>query len=97
MRVVSGQSKSRLVETKEPKADWPRLVWMRYALAILVPPLAAFKCRRPVQTALNIALTLCFYVPGALHAALLVYDHSEQQRAQSIENAIRAWQKRAAV
>ncbi|MBX3376236.1 MAG: YqaE/Pmp3 family membrane protein [Phycisphaeraceae bacterium] len=69
---------------------------MRYALAILVPPLAVFKCKRPTQTALNVALTLCFFVPGALHAAMIVFDHSEEQRAQDVQNAIREWQKRAA-
>ena len=97
MRVQIGESSRKLVESKVRAQVWPRELWMRYALAILVPPLAVFKCKRPTQTALNVALTLCFYLPGALHAAILVFDHSEQQRAQSIENAIRAWQKRAAI
>jgi len=70
---------------------------MRYALAILVPPLAVFKCRRPRQTALNVALTLCFYLPGMAHAALMVYDHQEEQRARTVTDAIRAWTKRAAM
>ncbi len=68
---------------------------MRYALAILVPPLAVFKCKRPQQVVLNVALTLCFFLPGALHAALIVFDHSEQQNAQNVQNAIREWQKRS--
>ena len=61
-----------------------------------VPPLAVLKCRRPTQTAVNVALTLCFFLPGALHAALIVFDHSEQQNARKVENAIRDWQKRSA-
>jgi uncharacterized membrane protein YqaE (UPF0057 family) len=97
MRSKTSESAPRLVESKVRTEDLPRQLWMRYALAILLPPLAVFKFKRPTQTVLNVALTLCFYLPGALHAALLVYDHSEQLRAQSIENAIRAWQKRAAV
>jgi len=69
---------------------------MRYALAILVPPLAVFKCKRPIQTALNVALTLCFFLPGVAHAALMVFDHQEEQRARTVVDAIREWQKRTA-
>lgn len=84
-------------ESEERRGVWPREVRKRYALAILLPPLAVLKCRRPRQTALNVALTLCFYIPGMAHAALMVYDHQEEQRARSVTDAIRAWTKRAAI
>lgn len=69
---------------------------MRYLLAILVPPLAVLKLK-PRQAIVNLVLTLCFFVPGALHAALVVFDHTEEQRAQRVENAIREWQKRSSM
>jgi uncharacterized membrane protein YqaE (UPF0057 family) len=69
---------------------------MKYLTAILLPPLAVLRCRR-TQTAVNVLLTLCFYVPGALHAALVVYDHQEQERARSVGDSIRAWQMRTSV
>jgi uncharacterized membrane protein YqaE (UPF0057 family) len=97
MRWSRKKPETRGTESKERTGVWPREVWMRYVLAILLPPLAVFKCRRPTQTALNVALTLCFYLPGMAHAALMVYDHQEEQRARSVTDAIRAWQKRAAV
>jgi len=97
MRGYSRETEARGKVSEESSEVWPREVWMRYVLAILVPPLAVFKCRRPRQAALNLALTLCFFLPGALHAALIVFDHAEQQRAQSVGDAIRAWQKRAAI
>ena len=97
MRWERGDSWSKSRESEDRAQDWPKKLWMRYTLAILVPPLAVFKCRRPTQTALNVALTLCFYLPGVAHAAIMVFDHYEEQRAQNVVNAIRAWQKRAAV
>lgn len=69
---------------------------MRYLTAILVPPLAVLRARR-TQTIVNILLTLCFYVPGMVHAALVVYDHQESERAKSVGEAIRAWQVRTSV
>ena len=69
---------------------------MKYVTAILMPPLAVLRCRR-TQTVVNVLLTLCFYVPGMLHAALVVYDHSETERAKSVGEAIRAWQVKASV
>lgn len=70
---------------------------MRYLLAILVPPLAVMKCHKPRQAALNVVLTLLFWLPGAAHAALMVYDHQEEQRAQNVSDAIQKWTKRASI
>ncbi len=69
---------------------------MRYLLAILVPPLAVFLCRRPFQGFLNLILTLCFWVPGMIHALVVVFDRREEERAKVVVEAIRQWQRRVA-
>jgi uncharacterized membrane protein YqaE (UPF0057 family) len=62
---------------------------MLYLLAILLPPVAVLFCGKPVQFFLNIILTLCFYLPGAAHAVLVVNSHLADKRAERIEQAIR--------
>ncbi len=54
---------------------------MRYFLAILLPPIAVLSCGRPFQAVLNLILTLFFWIPGAVHALLVVHDYHEDRRA----------------
>ncbi len=61
---------------------------MRYLLAIVLPPLAVLVCGKPVQFLLNVLLTLCFWVPGMVHAILVVHDHLEDKRADKLLRAI---------
>lgn len=63
---------------------------MRYFLAIFAPPIAVLLCGRPIQFLLNCLLTLCFWVPGAWHAVLVVKDHKDNQRTKQITRAIRS-------
>jgi uncharacterized membrane protein YqaE (UPF0057 family) len=62
---------------------------VRLFLAIILPPVAVLLCGKPVQFFLNLLLTLCFYVPGAIHAVLVVNNHYADQRAAKIERAVR--------
>jgi len=62
---------------------------MRYLLAILLPPLAVLSCGKPVQFLLNLVLTLCLWVPGAIHAILVVHAYHEDRRAAMIVREIR--------
>jgi uncharacterized membrane protein YqaE (UPF0057 family) len=62
---------------------------MRYLLAIVIPPLAVLSCGKPVQFVLNILLTLVFWIPGAIHAILVVNSHLADKRTERLENAIR--------
>ena len=62
---------------------------MRYLLAILLPPVAVLSCGRPFQAILNLILTLLFWVPGAVHALLVVHDYHEDRRAGRVIAAIR--------
>jgi len=62
---------------------------MRYLLAILLPPVAVLMCGKPIQFLLNIILTLCFWLPGAIHAILVVNKHFADKRADRIVAAIK--------
>jgi uncharacterized membrane protein YqaE (UPF0057 family) len=65
-----------------------RLV-VRYLIAIILPPVAVLLCGKPVQFLLNIILTLCFFIPGVVHAVLVVHSHLADQRTERLERAIR--------
>lgn len=62
---------------------------MRYLLAILLPPVAVLFCGKPFQFVLNIILTLCFWIPGVIHAILIVNSHLADKRTTRLEKAIR--------
>lgn len=53
---------------------------MLYLLALIFPPLAVFLVGRPVQGFINILLTICFAVPGIIHALLVVHEHKTDKR-----------------
>jgi uncharacterized membrane protein YqaE (UPF0057 family) len=54
---------------------------MKYVLAILLPPLAVLMCGKPIQAVLNFFLTLCFWLPGVIHAWYVVRIYDAQGRA----------------
>lgn len=62
---------------------------MRYLLAIIMPPIAVLLCGKPVQFILNILLTLLFWIPGVIHAILVVNSHLADERIVCLEKAIR--------
>lgn len=49
---------------------------MLYLLALLCPPLAVLSCGRGDRVLLSVVLTLCLWLPGAIHALLVVQRHS---------------------
>ncbi len=53
---------------------------MLYVLAIFVPPLAVLFTGKPLKALLNLLLTLVFYVPGAVHAAVVVKEHYDGKK-----------------
>jgi uncharacterized membrane protein YqaE (UPF0057 family) len=57
---------------------------MLMLLAVLCPPLAVLATGRPVATLLNIGLTLCFFVPGVLHALSIVEQHATDRRNEAL-------------
>ena len=62
---------------------------MRYFLAIVLPPLAVLLCGKPVQFILNVFLTLFFWIPGMIHAILVVHSHLADKRTAKMVQAIR--------
>ncbi len=62
---------------------------MRYLIAILLPPLAVLLCAKPVSALLNVVLTLCFYVPGLIHALCVVASYKADRRAERLAKMIR--------
>lgn len=62
---------------------------MRYFLAIILPPLAVLLCGKPFQALLNITLTICFWLPGVIHALFVVNSHKADKRTERLEKAIR--------
>jgi uncharacterized membrane protein YqaE (UPF0057 family) len=59
-----------------------------YFLAIVLPPVAVLLCRKPVQFLLNLILTLCFWIPGSVHALFVVNAHLADKRTKRLEDAI---------
>ncbi|MDN4059895.1 YqaE/Pmp3 family membrane protein [Massilia sp. YIM B02769] len=62
---------------------------MRDFLAIILPPLAILLCGKPFQALLNIILTMCFWLPGMIHALFVVHGHKADKRTERLEKAIR--------
>ncbi len=61
---------------------------MRYLLAIILPPVAVLLCGKPFQAILNLLLTLCFWIPGMLHALFVVNSHLADKRIEELAKAI---------
>jgi uncharacterized membrane protein YqaE (UPF0057 family) len=62
---------------------------MLYLLAIFLPPVAVLLCGKPFQAILNFFLTLLFYVPGLIHALLVVNNHYADKRTDRIVKEMR--------
>jgi uncharacterized membrane protein YqaE (UPF0057 family) len=62
---------------------------VKYLLAILLPPVAVLSVGKPAQAVLNLVLTLCFFVPGMLHALLVVHSAEADARTQRLIDAQR--------
>lgn len=53
---------------------------MMYLLAILLPPVAVLFSGKPIQALINFFLTLLFWVPGVIHAVLVVNEKKADNR-----------------
>ena len=61
---------------------------MRYFLAIILPPVAVLLCGKPIQFLLNIILTILGWIPGVIHAILVVHSHLADKRTDRIIKAV---------
>lgn len=62
---------------------------MLYLLCLLLPPVAVLLTGRPLQALLNLGLTLLLWIPGVIHAFMVVNEHKANQRADRQARAIR--------
>jgi len=62
---------------------------MRYFLCIVLPPLAVLTTGRIGAFILSCILTLCFWIPGVVHAILVTGDYYEARRHRQMMRAIR--------
>lgn len=69
-------------ENKELTIALRRFCFMMYLLAILLPPVAVLFSGKPFQAFFNLILTLFFWLPGAVHAILVVKDKKDDERMQ---------------
>lgn len=63
---------------------------MRYLLAIILPPVAVLLCGKPFQFILSILLTLCFWIPGVIHAICVVNSHLADKRTDRLVKAMKS-------
>jgi uncharacterized membrane protein YqaE (UPF0057 family) len=70
---------------------------MLYLVAVLLPPLAVLLAGKPFQAIINIFLTIAFYVPGLIHALLVVHNkYSDDRTAKLIDAQQKAAQQQIA-
>lgn len=62
---------------------------MMYLLAIILPPVAVLFCGKPIAAIGNIVLTLFFWLPGAIHALMVVSTHNAEKRQEKLIRAMR--------
>lgn len=53
---------------------------MRYFLCIIFPPLAVLTTGKPGAFILSVLLTICFWIPGVIHAILVVNNYYAEER-----------------
>lgn len=61
---------------------------MLYLLAILLPPVAVLLTGKPFQALLNVILCVFLWVPGVIHAILVVNAHLADQRNKELIKAL---------
>lgn len=55
---------------------------MLYLLAIILPPVAVLFAGKPFQALINLVLTLCLWIPGMIHAILVVNEKKADKRME---------------
>ena len=58
-------------------------------LAILLPPLAVFLAsHNPAKALINLLLTLCLWIPGMIHALMVVSEEKNKKLLEQSEKRI---------
>ena len=61
---------------------------MLILLAIFLPPVAVLMCGKPVSALLNLGLCVLFWIPGMIHAIMVVNDYKADKRVKELASAI---------
>ncbi len=61
---------------------------MRSLLAVLCPPVAVLSTGRPLAAVGNLTLTLLGFVPGVVHALIVVDRHAVDRRNAALLDAV---------
>ena len=61
---------------------------MLYLLSIIFPPIAVLMTGRPFAALLNFFLCLLGWIPGVIHALLVVNEHKANQRSDKLATKI---------
>jgi uncharacterized membrane protein YqaE (UPF0057 family) len=62
---------------------------MRYFLCFLFPPLAVLTTGKPGAFILSIILTICLWIPGIIHAVLVINDYYAARRHRQLIRAVK--------
>ena len=57
---------------------------MLILLAIFLPPVAVLICGKPFQALINVPLTLLLWLPGMIHALMVVSNHQAEARHKEL-------------
>jgi uncharacterized membrane protein YqaE (UPF0057 family) len=75
-RAAGGQPST--AEVKDEEAEMKAL---RYFFCVVLPPVAVLMTGRVASFFLSLILTLLGWIPGVIHACLVVNDYHAEQRA----------------
>jgi uncharacterized membrane protein YqaE (UPF0057 family) len=64
---------------------------MDYLLCLILPPVAVLMKGKPIQALLNLVLTICLWIPGVIHAFMVVNAARADKRNDKL---IKAMQQR---
>ena len=62
---------------------------MRYFLCIILPPISVLTTGKIITFILNLILTLCFWLPGVIHAIIVVNSFYADRRNDKLIKAMK--------
>ncbi len=65
---------------------------MKYILAIFLPPVAVLMCGKPGAALLNLLLCVLLWIPGVIHAFIVISQTENDKRTEKIMKKVAAEQ-----
>ena len=60
---------------------------LRFFFCVVCPPIAVLMTGRLGSFLLSLLLTLALWIPGVIHACLVVNDYQEEQRTRALAHS----------